>query len=151
VLTMSLSRAFFKLRNALTSAIFVGVAVLSLHSARLEAQIFQAQITGTVTDASGAVVPGAQIGAVNIATGSTFATRSNEAGIYRFPALPPGQYRFTCTMTGFQRFEESPVTVEVDQILNLDVSLRPGESTQEITVTASAATLDTGAPRLLKS
>jgi carboxypeptidase family protein len=106
-------------------------------------QSFQASITGAVKDTSGAVVPAAELTATNIATGLSFSTTSNETGIYRFANLPPAQYRIACTVAGFKRFEEGPVTLQVNQVLEINPQLQPGEMTERVTVTAAPAALET--------
>ena len=57
------------------------------------AQTFQAQVGGEVRDPSGAIIPNANLTATNVSTNVPFTTESNEQGIYRFLALPPGQYK----------------------------------------------------------
>src|SRR5207245_172431 len=64
-----------------------------------------AQITGIITDASGAVIPDARIAAANIDTGVEAVTQSNESGNYVFPNLPIGTYRLTVQKQGFSTVE----------------------------------------------
>ena len=109
----------------------------------LRSQTFQAQIAGTVQDSSGAIVPNAAMTAANLETGAAYSTKTNESGVYRFPSLTPGRYRIRCIVSGFRQFEESPVTVQVDQVLSLDVSLVPGSASEQVTVTAAPTPLDT--------
>src|SRR6266498_376168 len=59
------------------------------------------EITGEVRDAQGAVIPGAEVIATNIATNVARNTMSNDAGVYAFPALPPGAYTVRVSKTGF--------------------------------------------------
>jgi len=61
----------------------------------LSAQTFQASVTGMVRDQSGAVVPNVQVTATDVATATKYTAATNESGIYRFPALPPSQYKFS--------------------------------------------------------
>jgi len=123
---------------------FIQLAVISLACSRsLRAQAVDAQITGVIKDGSGAVVPGAQLVATNIEKNTTFSTTSNSEGIYRFPSLPPAPYRVRCTVTGFKRFEQGPVTIQVAQIYELNVTLVPGEVSEQITITAAPPPLDT--------
>ena len=117
-------------------------------SGGLRAQIFQAQLTGTVKDQSGGVVANTQVTAVNIATGVSSSVTTNESGIYRFPDLQPAQYRLTCTLQGFKTFEQSPITLQVNQILEVNVTLTPGATSDQITVTATPPPLDTSTATL---
>jgi hypothetical protein len=119
------------------------LACLATLSVGLFAQTFQAQIAGAVRDQSGAIVPGVEITAKNVATGTVYTATSNESGLYRFPNLPPAQYTLSTTHTGFRRFEEGPVTLQVNQVLEVNVTLQPGEASEQITVTAAPPPLET--------
>lgn len=109
----------------------------------LSAQSFNAQITGTVKDPSGAVVPGVRLTATNLATKTEYSTTSNEQGIYRFPTLPPAQYQVSCSVSGFKRFSQGPITLQVAQIFDLEISLISGQVNEEITITAAPPPLET--------
>jgi len=119
------------------------IALAALLAASAHAQNFQAQISGTVTDSTGAVVPNAQIVARNIANGSNATTLSNQAGLYTFPALSPAEYRVTCSMHGFKTIEQGPLTLQVNQVLALDFQLQPGATSEQIVVTGAPPPLDT--------
>lgn len=124
----------------IVATVIVSFAALAVNGI---AQTFQAQITGEVKDQSHAVIPGVQLTAKNAATGATYTAVSNETGIYRFPSLPPGQYTVSCSFPGFKRFEEGPVTLQVNQVLELNVTLQPGEASEQVTVTAAPPPLET--------
>ena len=106
-------------------------------------QTFQAQISGAVMDQTGAILPGAELTAKNLATGSVYSAISNDSGIYRFASLPPAQYSVSCTLRGFKHFETGPVTLQVNQVLEVNVTLQPGQVTEQITVSAAPPILDT--------
>jgi hypothetical protein len=124
-------------------SIFLFSFLLVLCPASTFAQSFNAQITGTVKDPSGAVVPGVRLTATNLSTKTAYSTTSNEEGIYRFPTLPPAQYSVTCTVTGFKKFSQGPITLQVAQIFELDIALASGEVSEEITITAAPPPLET--------
>jgi hypothetical protein len=69
-------------------------------------------IRGTVLDSSGAILPGATINATNIATGVTTTRQSTDAGAYLISPLPPGEYKVTVTLDGFQTFVQEHVIVD---------------------------------------
>lgn len=117
------------------------LAVMTLNT--VEAQTFQAQVTGTVTDASGGTVPGAVITARDLGTGAVATTKSNASGNYTLPYLRPASYQMSCEVVGFKRFEQGPVTLQVNQVLEINVTLQPGDVTQKLTVTGEAAPLAT--------
>ncbi|HSW39928.1 MAG TPA: carboxypeptidase-like regulatory domain-containing protein, partial [Acidobacteriota bacterium] len=70
-------------------------------------------LTGTITDPSGAVIPGAQIEAISIATGATRTAVSGNNGSYRIALLPPGSYNVRISMSGFQTAEFLSVVINV--------------------------------------
>src|SRR6478609_4600316 len=98
---------------------FVLLLLLSAATTVSSAQTFQAQLTGEVRDSTGAVVPKANLTATNLGTNIRFATESNAEGIYRFPAPPPGQYKIAASLTGFKTFEQSPITLQVNDNVTL--------------------------------
>jgi Carboxypeptidase regulatory-like domain len=112
-------------------------------SVLLLGQSFEAQVTGLVKDQSGAVIPGAKLTATNLATRTSYSSVSNDQGIYRFPSLPPAEYRISCLVKGFKRFEQGPVTLQVAQVLELNIGLEPGQLSEQVTVTAAPPPLDT--------
>ena len=118
------------------------VATLLLCVPALRAQD-NATITGTVTDASGAVVPNADISLDNPATGQLREAKSNEAGFYRFANLGVGTYSLTATATGFQKFTRTGIVLNVAQTLGVDVILTVGSAAQSITVEAQALQVQT--------
>ncbi len=97
---------------------------------------------GRVLDASGGVVPGALVEVANAATGVTTPTTSNEQGNYRVPFLIPGTYRVTVTLDGFGPFQSPDFTLHVADVLTVDATLSPGQLTDEVTVSATAMTID---------
>ena len=82
---------------------FVACLLLTSGSTAM-AQEARGTLQGKVSDASGAVVPGATVEVTNIATGVTTPTTSNQEGNYRVPFLNPGTYRVTVTLDGFSKF-----------------------------------------------
>ena len=102
-----------------------------------------AQITGRVTDATGAVIPGAAITVTNVATGVDRKVASNEAGYYTVPLLPPGEYRLAVQQQGFKPITRSGIILEVDQRAELNFTLEVGALTEQIEVVAAAAQLNT--------
>lgn len=101
-----------------------------------------AQITGTVTDQTGAMVPGAKVVATNINTGVARDSVTNEAGNYLITALLPGQYRVTAEAAGFKQVRREQITLAVDQIGRIDFEMEVGTVQESVTVEASAVLLD---------
>ena len=103
------------------------------------AQETRGAVEGVVKDASGAVLPGATVEA----KGSTgvIATTADASGVYRFPALAPGQYEILATLAGFKP-SQSLALVAVGQLLKVDLVLAVGGLTEVVQVTASSPTID---------
>jgi hypothetical protein len=94
------------------------------------------ELTGTVVDASGAVIPGALVVATETATNVSSKTTSSSAGVYTFPTLQPGTYNIVASRDGFQTEQVQGVTLRVAQLLRLNVKLQVGGSSETVTVTA---------------
>jgi hypothetical protein len=102
-----------------------------------------AQLTGTVSDASGAAVPGAKVTATNVATGVARSTETNTTGNYLITALLPGSYRVASEIAGFKQMDQGPFTLEVDQVARVDFAMQLGESHETVKVESTAVILDT--------
>src|SRR5262245_16072156 len=87
------------------------------------AQTVNASVGGTVTDATGAVIPGVTVTATGIETGVVTRTISNEAGTYSFPSLQVCNYKFTAELPGFQDFVYEKVKLDVGAQLRLNFSM----------------------------
>ncbi len=123
------------------SGILLLSAVMSL-ATPLFAQTF-GQITGLVTDPSGAVLVGAAVTVTNPQTSFTRTENTNGAGIYTFPSLLPGAYNVRVGMQGFQSAIRSDVELQVEQVARLDFQLRVGEVAEAVEVTTGAPLLNT--------
>jgi hypothetical protein len=100
-------------------------------------------IVGIITDSSGAVIGDAAITALNIQTGVVRTEVSNSTGNYRVVSLPPGQYSVTASATGFNKEIQQAITLQVDQDLRVDFTLKPGSVQNTVTVTADAPLVNT--------
>ena len=96
------------------------------------------EITGQVTDTSGAAVPNALITLTNISTSAIRTTQSTQSGDYSFPSLPPGLYRAKVERSGFKTESIPNVEVQVQQTVRLDFSLQVGQVSESVLVEASA-------------
>jgi len=97
-----------------------------------------ATIVGTVTDPSGAAVPAVQITITNTATGQVLRNVSNEAGQYVVTALGVGKYNVAAEISGFKRFEQKDVVLNVGDRLRVDIVLQVGETRESVNVEATA-------------
>src|SRR5258708_21460476 len=105
------------------------------------AQEVTATITGTVVDASGGAVVGATVTAKSVERGTIFKAESNEAGIYRIPQLPVGNYDLRVEKQGFQTSLYPAFVLVLNQIARIDVQLKGGQTSQSVEVTGAAPVL----------
>src|SRR6478609_1237645 len=116
--------------------LLIAGAFLSLITAGLRGQAITGTLIGTVHDATGAVIAAAHVTATNMETNVAQSTVSGSGGDYTIPTLPPGRYKVSAQITGFSTSVNSEVNVQIQQTTRVDFSLSPGQTTQEINVTA---------------
>ncbi len=108
------------------------------------AQGAKGAISGTVTDPSGAYIPGANITAINLDTGLKRVSVSKSDGVFLFPLLDPGRYRVEVTSEGFKRLLREPIIVAVTETANLgQLILLVGGTAETVTVSGEAELLQT--------
>ena len=100
------------------------------------------EITGSVRDASGALVPGVAVTATNDATNAKRSTSSNEAGIYSFPSLAPGNYSVRAEKSGFKA-NTAKIVVQVQQTVRLDLDMAVGSVSETVEVSGAVQLLTT--------
>lgn len=111
------------------------LAFALLLSATALAQGERGSLSGIVTDASGAIIPNAEVVALNIATNIETRTTTTDAGVYRLPYLPVGTYKITVKANGFQTTVASNVVLNVAQNLSVDFKLQAGAVSDTVTIT----------------
>lgn len=112
------------------------------------AQLDRGTVTGTVTDPTGAAVPGVRVTFLHRATGVRSTTASTDAGQYTQPGLPAGAYEITFDAQGFKKLVLSGVTVQVADVQRVDSRLEIGSVSDSVEVTAQAARLNTDSPEV---
>src|ERR1700722_15967090 len=108
----------------------------------LRAQVAGATLAGTVTDATGAAVPDAKIAIKNNATGVAQNVTTDSAGFYSVPNLLPGTYEITVVAVGFSSSVQTGLTLSVGASKELNVTLKVGQVSERVEVTASAPTVE---------
>ena len=126
-----------KVRSCITRTLFVLLIAAVTAPALLAQSLVSGDLTGTVTDPSGAVVSGATVTLKSSATGSSRTTTTNANGAYRFSLLPPGTYNVSVTATGFSK-SDTTVNVAVGQASISDLKLSVGASSQTVEVSSAA-------------
>jgi hypothetical protein len=126
-------------QTALRNGSIVGVIVpmlLVVLSPQMRAQTSNAQLSGLISDASGAVVGGAEIQATNEATNVPYIATSNSAGIYVLPELLPGPYKILVSAPGFGASRRTGLALNTGDHLSQNFTLKPGAVEESVTVTA---------------
>jgi len=100
-------------------------------------------IVGTVTDSSGAVIPGATVTITSLGTAEKRTVQTDASGNYRVVNLVPGRYRVEVMREGFKLFSREPVVVEVDSVVRIDAQMAVGEVTEVVQVTSETPLLQT--------
>jgi len=120
--------------------LFVLVMALVLVSAQAFGQSTYATVSGTVSDKSGAILPGVSMTATNTATGVVTTVLSNEAGAFNIPSLLPGPYTISAELTGFQKANYTNVTLGNAQQVRLNFTLQVTTQSQQVEVSVAADT-----------
>src|SRR5438093_11907721 len=122
-------------KTLITITVIAGFSVCCLN-----AQTF-GEVTGRVTDSSGAVIPGASVTLSNVNTNAVRSVVSTETGAYTFPSVAPGSYRLRTELSGFEAALSEQFEVQVQQVLRLDVILQVGQVSETVEVAATAELL----------
>ena len=118
-------------------------AMLWLLPASASAQALYGTVTGTVTDDSGAAIPGATVTVQNEGTGLTFDTVTDETGTYTVRNVAGGIYTMKASLQGFKEYVQTGITVAPGGIVRINGRLEVGALTESVTVTTEAALLKT--------
>ena len=119
------------------------VLTLLLTCPMLGQQGASAGIYGSVLDSQGAAMPGAKFTLLHVTTNQVRTTTTDTAGEFRFPLLPVGDYQITVEQPGFKKYEQTGLQLQVNDNVKVDVKLEVGEVSTQLTVEASAATVET--------
>jgi hypothetical protein len=112
-------------------------------SPSLFGQAVNATLLGTITDPSGATVPGVKVTVVEVATGSTHQTVTNESGNYTIPDLPPGTYSVVAESPGFKKDTHQNVDLLTNSSTRIDIAMVTGSVSETVLVTTAPALLQT--------
>src|SRR5438128_485113 len=121
-------------------AVLIGISVVGRTA---WAQATTAQISGTVKDQSGAVLPGVEITATQTASGAKRSVVSNETGNYVLASLPLGPYMLEAALPGFRSYVQSGIVLQVDASPTINIVLQVGQVTDQVEVQANAALVET--------
>jgi hypothetical protein len=122
--------------------VLIGCLLLPLATPSLLAQVDRAVLEGTVSDPSGAIIPGASVLSLAVETGIKEEQHTNSKGYYRFPGLAVGRYTVTVSDVGFKTHVVEDVILRVGETRTLDVKLEVGTIAEKIDVVATAAPVE---------
>ena len=120
------------------SCLFLTLVVMALAQVRDTASLF-----GTVSDPQSAVIASAKVSITNPSTGLSRSSVSDASGGFVFTLLPVGEYNLTVEQPGFHKYERRGIRLQANENIRVDVGLEVGNVTEAVTVTASAAQVDT--------
>lgn len=135
------SRPAFSLAASRNAIAFV--CLLSLLHVSAIAQGITGSITGTITDATGAVVSGANVTVTQLQTNSIHVVTTTDNGNYTVTQLPPGNYSVRIEKAGFQTFMQRDIALSIDQVVQVNAQLGVGSQEQTIEVTGAPPTIQT--------
>ena len=124
-------------------ALFIPVLLLMTWSGATAQLAGKGQINGTVTDTSGAAIPGAQVVAKSKQTSLATNTTTTSSGDFSLPTLDPGDYTVTITANGFEKIVQENVHVNALETQTLNPKLTVGATSEEVTVSAAPPQLET--------
>jgi len=132
-----------RLCRMLLEASLGGCLVAASFITQAHAQLYTGSISGTVTDSSGAVVPGAHISATDVNKGFAFPGTTDGSGHYLLRSIPPGTYNVSAEAANFEKERKTGVVITVNLNATVDFSLKVGAATQTVEVQAHAVELQT--------
>src|SRR5215467_4398689 len=124
------------------AVLLVLISSLTLASTTVWAQA-TAQITGTIHDPSGAVLPGVEVKVTQTETGISRSTISNETGTFVLPNLPTGPYKLEAALAGFRTYVQNNIVLQVNSNPTINVTMEIGQVAESVEVQANAAQVET--------
>src|SRR5215469_10862694 len=126
----------------LPKGLLFAIALMFLTSSSLLAQGL-GRISGTISDTTGAVIPGATVTVTQVGTGTKTNVKANDQGDYIFPSLPPATYDLSVTASSFAGYVQKGILLQADAAVTQNITLKTGSATETITVSSDALQIDT--------
>src|SRR6188472_4550474 len=123
--------------------LLVCVALLAAVAFPVSAQTPSGEISGTVVDSSGSVLPGVRVTLTNSATNAVRLTQTNDSGLYVFPAVPPGTYALKVELEGFSTAQQTDINVQVGSSNRFPFTMAIGQLTDVVSVVADTPVIQT--------
>jgi carboxypeptidase family protein/TonB-dependent receptor-like protein len=125
------------------SCLTIGLMDMGYAARTASAQVLYGSIVGTLTDATGAVVPRAAVTVTNTSTGLSRQATTDDAGYYSIPNLPEGTYDLSVSAGGFRPYTQKGVNVSINNVTRINPTIQVGAVNEQVTVEASTAVLQT--------
>lgn len=126
-------------------------AILAVFSVSIFAQVTSGNLTGSVLDATGAGIPGADVVATNTATNVQFRTTAGQSGQYRIPNLQVGTYSLDVSASGFTKTQLKNIAVDLNKTSTVNVTLQVGEASTTVEVSEAGTAIDTTTAQIATS
>jgi len=130
------------MKRVFTLVISALVLFFSCNAAYAQSSAADAQLNGSVRDQTGSVIAKAAVTLRNVDTNQTYKTTYNGVGFYILPNVPPGNYELTVESPGFGKYSQTDIVLRVAQVATIDMNLKVAGTTQEVTVSTEAATIE---------
>src|SRR5215468_4468436 len=122
--------------------------VIAASAVAAHGQSYQGGLRGAVHDSSGAVVPGVELTLTNEETNTARSGVTNGEGEYAFANVLPGLYTLTVTKSGYKKYEHKSIRIGTQEFITLDVKLEVGQTTESVTISSEAVTLESSNPSI---
>jgi len=130
-------------RRAILARVLVGVLLALAVPRASHAQVLYGSLTGNVTEQTGAVVSGAKVEALNVNTGVSKETTSDDAGRYLFSDLQPGVYKVTIAAANFKTLVQEDVRIDANTVRRIDAQVQTTGVSETVAVSAASVTIQT--------
>jgi hypothetical protein len=130
------------MKRGFAFVLFALVLFLSCNAAHAQISAAEAQLNGSVRDQTGGLIAKASVTLRNVDTNQTYKTTSNNVGFYILTNVPPGNYELTTESQGFAKSSQTGIVLRVAQVATIDVNLKVAGTTQEVTVSTEAPTIE---------
>src|SRR5574342_30466 len=142
ILPKSLLRSCARMRSLVSPRTLAGALTVLLLASVASAQLSTAQLSGRITDESGAVLPGVTVTATQTDTGLTRSVTTDASGTYVIPNLPTGPYRLEAMLQGFRTYAQTGIVLQVAATPVINVVLAIGNVAENVSVEAAAPIVD---------
>jgi hypothetical protein len=137
------SGPFYRKAEQACSVFFTGLLLALILAPCAQAQGITGSIAGTVSDSSGAIILGATVTVRNLNTNAVRQVATSGIGSYEITLLPPGNYSVKVDKAGFKAFEQDNITLQIDQVAQINAQLQVGSEQTTVTVTTAPPLLQT--------